>query len=235
MFSTMPMDMSQGFGVLSGTSFSAACVSGVAALIWAQFPFISPAEVIKTLAEGADANIVGSLGPDYVSGRGLVNALNSLQRNFEPNPTENPIVVRAFTNPILHGDIIFVIKSHYRLMSATDSVSQNNGFPFRYIIGWDFDLDGVVDQEFPYVWALNENYWRHEIYFTQIDSATFIGRVHFPQDLSEALTTDTHPMGQLVIEFIGVPFNAQWNSSLPQTVAGSTAIQIDEFNYDLPG
>ncbi|MCX6647613.1 MAG: hypothetical protein NTY09_14820 [bacterium] len=42
-------------------------------------------------------------------------------------------------------------------------------------------------------------------------------------------------MGQLVIEFSAVPFNSQWNSSLPQIVAGSTVIQIDEFNYDIPG
>ena len=235
MVSTMPMDFSQGYGVGSGTSFSAACLSGVAALIWAQFPFIAPADVIETLAKGADSNIVGSLGADHVSGRGLINALDSLQTNFVPNPTENPIIVRAFTNPILHGDIIFVIRSHYRLMSATDQVGVNNGYPFRYAIGWDFDLDGIIDYEFPYVNILDQNYWRHEIYFTQIDSATFIGRVHFPQDLTEALTPETHPMGQLVIEFIGVPFNAQWNSSLPETVSGSTVIQIDEFNYDLPG
>ena len=233
--STMPVDFSQGYGVGSGTSFSAACVSGIAALIWAQFPFLSPSEVIDTLAEGADSNVVGSLGADYVSGRGLVNALASLQRNFSPNPTDNPIIVRAFTNPILHGDIIFVIKSHYRLMAATSSVQVNGGFPFRYALGWDFDLDGAIDQEFPYLYALDQNYWRHEIFFTQIDSATYIGRMHFAQDLSAALTDDTHPMGQMVIEFVGVPFNSQWNSSLPPTVAGSTVIQVDEFNYDIPG
>lgn len=233
--STMPIDFSQGYGVGSGTSFSAACVSGIAALIWAQFPFLSPSEVIDTLAAGADSNVVGSLGADYVSGRGLVNAFASLQRNFEPSPTENPIIVRAFTNPILHGDVIFVIKSHYRLMGATTQVQANGGFPFKYAIGWDFDLDGTIDQEFPYMYLLDQNYWRHEIYFTEIDSATYIGRVHFPQDLSAALTANTHPMGQLVIEFSGVPFNSQWNSSLPQTVAGSTVIQIDEFNYDIPG
>jgi hypothetical protein len=38
----------------------------------------------------------------------------------------------------------------------------------------------------------------------------------------------------LVIEFIGVPANRKFNESLPETVAASTIIQIDEFNYDLP-
>jgi hypothetical protein len=50
-----------------------------------------------------------------------------------------------------------------------------------------------------------------------------------------SLTPDTHPMGQLVIEFIGVPFNRKVDTTLPQTVSASTTIQIDEFNYDLPG
>ena len=235
MLSTMPLDFSQGYGVGSGTSYSAACLSGVAALIWAQFPFLAPYEVIETLAVGANSDIVGSLGTDYVSGRGLINALDSLDRNFSPTPTEDPMIVRAFTNPIIHGDIIFVIRSHYNLMAATQGTTLNNGFPFRYSIGWDFDLDGIIDQEFPYVYFLDNAYWRHEIYFSQIDSATYIGRVHFPQDLSLTLTPDPYPMGQLMIEFIGVPFDAQTNSSLPETVAASTVIQIDEFNYDLPG
>jgi hypothetical protein len=41
-------------------------------------------------------------------------------------------------------------------------------------------------------------------------------------------------MGQLVIQFIGVPFNRKFDTSLPQTVAAATTIQINEFNYDMP-
>ena len=79
------------------------------------------------------------------------------------------------------------------------------------------------------------NYWRHEIQFGQIDSATYIGRIHLPQDLTPTMVTDPYPMGQLVIEFTGVPANRKVDTNLPQTVGASTTIQIDKFNYDLPG
>jgi len=244
--STYPLSLSQGYAVGTGTSFSAACLTGVTAMIWSQYPFLAPAEVIDTLIVGADADLLGDLGPDHVSGHGLINALDSLQRNFTPNPTNDPVIIRAFTNPILHGDVIFVVRSHYNILAATDAAPPedpedpmspliNGGFPFRYIIGWDYDLDGGVDFEFPYVYLLNESYWRHEVYFGQVDSATYVGRVHFPQDLSPNITSDPHPMGQLVIEFIGVPFDRKFDTSLPETVSASTIIQIDEFNYDLPG
>ena len=244
--STYPMSLSDGYGVGSGTSFSAACLSGVVALIWSQYPFLSPSQVIQTLVDGADSNIIGELGADYVSGHGLINALHSLDQNFSPNPTDDPMIVRAFTNPILHGDVVFIVRSHYDLLNATDtppaedpedpfSPPINDGMPFRYIIGWDYDLDGAVDFEFPYVYLLDTYYWRHEINIGEVDSATYIGRVHFPQDLTLALTDEPHPMGQLVIEFIGVPADRKVDTSLPETVSASTAITIDEFNYDLPG
>jgi len=246
MVSTYPMSLSQGYAVGSGTSFSAACLTGVVSLIWSHFPFLSPAEVIDTLADGADADIVGGLGADHISGRGLINALDSLQRNFTPNPANDPMIVRAFTNPILHGDIIFVVRSHFDLLNATDrpppedpedpfSPLINDGLAFKYTIGWDYDLDQVVDFEFPFVYLLDTYYWRHEIFITEKDSATYVGRVHFPQDLNLSLTTDPHPMGQLVIEFVGVPFDRKVDTNLPETVSASTTIQIDEFNYDLPG
>ena len=234
--STYPLTFSQGYAVGSGSSFAAASCSGVLALIWSQFPFLSPYEAIETLAYGCDADIVGTLGADHVSGRGLINALDSLQRSFTPSPTNDPVIVRAFTSPILHGDIIFVIRTHYDILQATEAPPGliNNGFPYRYRIGWDYDLDGKVDYEFPYLYLYDTYYWRHEIYFGELDSATYVGRVHFSQDLTTAITNDTHPMGQLVIEFIGVPANRKFNESLPETVAASTIIQIDEFNYDLP-
>ncbi len=245
MLSTMPMSFSDGYGVGSGTSFSAACVTGVIGLIWSQFPFLSPSEVIDTLAEGANPDIVGILGADHVSGRGLINALDSLQRNFTPNPTNDPMIVRAFTNPLLHGDIIFVIRTKYDILGATETALENpwdplspwvnDGYPFTYSIGWDYDFNGTIDYEFPYVYLLDEYYWRHEIQFGQIDDATYIGRVHFPQDLTLDLIQEPHPMGQLVIQFTGVPFNRKFDTSLPQTISAHTTIQIDEFNYDLPG
>jgi subtilisin family serine protease len=242
--STYPTALSDGYAVGTGTSFSAACLSGVAALIWAQFPFLSPGEVIETLADGANSDIVGTLGADYVSGHGLINAFDSLQRSFTPDPSNDPMIVRAFTNPILHGDIVFVVRSKYDLLGATETALENpwdpfspfvnNGYPFNYLIGWDFDLDQVIDYQFPYVYYLDTYYWRHEIEIGQIDDATYIGRIHFPQDLTLDITSNPHPMGQLVIQFIGVPFNRKFDTSLPQTVAAATTIQINEFNYDMP-
>jgi hypothetical protein len=233
--STYLTSYSGGYAVGTGTSFAAANLSGVASLIWSQFPFLSQSEVIDTLADGADADIVGGLGADLVSGRGLINAFEGLQRSFTPNPTSDPLIVRAFTNPILHGDVIFVIKTHYRLLQPVEETDLNDGFPFKYTIGWDYDLDGTIDAVFPQLYLLDINVWRHEVYFGMVDSATYIGRVHFAQDLSPILTPTPYPMGQLMIEFTGVPANGKIDATLPQTISASTTIQIDEFNYDLPG
>jgi subtilisin family serine protease len=237
---------SDGFAVGSGTSFSAACVSGVISLIWSQFPFLAPAEVIETLAAGADPDIVGTLGADLVSGRGLVNALHSLEQNFTPNPTDDPIIIRAFTNPILHGDIMFVIRTHYQLLTAVESLGPdiNEGFAFTYHVGWDVDLDGIIDVEFPHQYVLNllqgssdfnQHYWRHEVAFGQLDSATYIGRLHLSQDLTYQLVEDPYKQGQLVIEFIGIPHNYKADANLPMTISAKTTLQVDKFNYDLPG
>ena len=69
-----------------------AMASGVATLIWEKFPFLTPSEVIDTLVKGANADIIGGLGADHVSGHGLINALNSLQTTFTPNPTNEPVI-----------------------------------------------------------------------------------------------------------------------------------------------
>jgi subtilisin family serine protease len=243
--STYPMQYSDGYAVGSGSSFSAAVLSGVAALIWSENPQITPAQVIETLKEGADADLIGGLGPDHISGHGLINALKSLERNFTPLPEDEPMILRAFTNPILHGDIIFVVRSQYKLIPATEpappedptdplSPQINNGMPISYIIGWDYDFDMVVDDPFPFQAFLDKGYWRHEIYIGELDDATYVGRIHFPQDLTTVLTPDPYRMGQLVITFTGVPSDRKIDTNLPQTISASTAIQIDEFNYDLP-
>ncbi|MFH1675627.1 MAG: S8 family serine peptidase [bacterium] len=229
--STYPKKFSSaGYAVGTGSSFSAAITSGVLALIWSQFPYLTPYEAKETLIWGCDSDLIGIDGPDLVSGHGLINAFKSLKRNFTPNPTNEPVIVRAFTNPILHGDVIFIIRSHYHFLAATETTAMNGGYPVRYDIGWDFDLDGVIDSPLPIINVLNTNYWRHEILFTQIDSATYVGRIHLPQDI-----VDNKPMGQLVIQFTGVPYNWTQNGPLPPTVSAYTTIQIDEFNYDLPG
>jgi len=162
--------------------------------------------------------------------------------------------VRAFTNPILHGDIIFVVRTHYQLLTAVSvphenpndpgSAVINGGFPFTYHIGWDIDLDGAIDNEFPEATFIDivagqiypgADQWRHEIAFGELDSATYVGRIHFNQDITYLLMADPFPMGQLVIEFVGVPANRKVDANLPNTISASATVQIDEFNYDLPG
>jgi type VII secretion-associated serine protease mycosin len=74
-----------GYRVGSGTSGSAAIVSGVAALVRAKFPELSAEEVVHRLT--ATATDKGAPGRDPEYGYGIVNIVDALTANVEPLAT----------------------------------------------------------------------------------------------------------------------------------------------------
>ncbi len=212
------------YAVGTGTSFAAPFVSGTAALIWSQYPFLSAKQVTQLLKDSANADVVGTPGIDSQTGWGLVDAYAALQETF--TPFEDDMIVRAFTNPILHGDIIFVMRTKFELLEppqvAFDSEGEliNDGYPIGYNIGWDEDGDGIIDEPI----VPDYNYFPNEIVFFMQDDATYFGRVHLMQDLGMRF-------GTLVIDVIGVPKHLLDDPTLPKEISAQTSIEITDFNY----
>jgi len=212
------------YAVGTGTSFAAPFVSGAIGLIWAQYPFLTAAQVTNLLKDSANADSVGNPGIDAHTGWGLVDVYAALQETF--TPFEDDIIVRAFTNPILHSDIIFIVRTKYELMKppqvAVDGNGDliNNGYPLSYNIGFDDDDDGLVDEPI----TTDFLYYPNEVVFFQLDNATYLGRVHLMQDLGMRL-------GTLIIDMTGVPKFFLDDPTLPKTVSAQTSIEITDFNY----
>jgi thermitase len=236
--STFPVEFSEGYAVGNGTSFAAAQVSGLIGLIWSQFPYLRPDEVLDVLKESSNFDIVGGQGIDAITGWGLIDCFAALQRSYQPKPVNEPVIVTAFTNPILHSDIIFVIRSKYRLMDPVETpyyideatgfpVLINNGMSISYTVGYDNDDDGVIDDEFPIVETSlygEVMYFPNELTFVQFSDDLYVGRVHFTQDAPPQ-------EGTYIIQFTGVPANFMDNDEIPRTVSGETSIQITGFHY----
>ncbi|GMU11061.1 S8 family serine peptidase [Corallococcus caeni] len=72
--SLLPVDYTH----VSGTSMAAPYVTGVAALLWSARPELTPQQVRETLE--SSARDLGTQGPDFIFGHGLVRARDALQR-----------------------------------------------------------------------------------------------------------------------------------------------------------
>ncbi len=70
------------YGVLGGTSMSSAYVAGVAALLLAEYPDLTPGEVKEILENTADNRWADNFTPDF--GHGLVDAEAALTYAYEP-------------------------------------------------------------------------------------------------------------------------------------------------------
>jgi subtilisin family serine protease len=66
-----------GYAYVSGTSFAAAYVSGIAALLLERDPTLDPKTVVDLIARGAED--LGVVGRDDEFGAGRVNALSALK------------------------------------------------------------------------------------------------------------------------------------------------------------
>ncbi|WP_170208642.1 type VII secretion-associated serine protease mycosin [Micromonospora pisi] len=88
-----PVSVSKnGYGVASGTSDSAAIVSGVAALVRSKYPDLNAANVVNRLVRTAKDE--GASGRDDLYGFGAVDPVAALTRQV-PNVDANPLVAAA--------------------------------------------------------------------------------------------------------------------------------------------
>ena len=83
----------------NGTSFSCPIVSGVAALVWSDQPFVHGGRWRYILEDSADD--VGPVGYDEYSGRGRVNALRAVQL-AQQGPPPRPVHPHHHRNPPTH-------------------------------------------------------------------------------------------------------------------------------------
>lgn len=82
---------------ISGTSFSAAYVSGAAALIKQRFPALTPAQIINRIT--ATARHPGG-GVDNVVGAGVIDPVAALTWEVPPGPAEIPYNVKQIPAPV---------------------------------------------------------------------------------------------------------------------------------------
>lgn len=83
---------------IAGTSFAAAYVSGVAALLRQRFPDLTPAQIMNRIT--ATARHPGG-GVDNLVGAGVVNAVAALTWDIPPGPASNPYNIRRLPLPVL--------------------------------------------------------------------------------------------------------------------------------------
>jgi len=241
---TAPMSMGR-YGVGTGTSVAAAQVSGLVALMWSYYPLLLNEDgLIPTLLETADSDVVGDPGPDNATGAGLVDALAALEGVFEPRPTNDPIIVRAFTDPIAHNVVHFVILSKYRLMDpaeipffindAGEAELINGGAAFSYRIGIDTNNNGTLEDA--ELLRLDGAFFPNEIIIGQLDDSTYSGRIFFVQGPAPApacpagsLQPPPPPTGNLIVQVTGVPEDFLIDATLPKTISASTTLAITSF------
>ena len=81
----------KGVGYFTGTSFAAPLVSGVAALLWSQYPELTASEISRALFSSAFD--LGSSGRDHSYGYGRVDAYRALKTLAEPKSYPSPAVL----------------------------------------------------------------------------------------------------------------------------------------------
>ncbi|RFD27255.1 type VII secretion-associated serine protease mycosin MycP1 [Mycobacterium uberis] len=83
---------------IAGTSFAAAYVSGLAALLRQRFPDLTPTQIINRIT--ATARHPGG-GVDDAVGAGVVNAVAALTWDIPPGPVSEPFNVRRIPPPVI--------------------------------------------------------------------------------------------------------------------------------------
>jgi membrane-anchored mycosin MYCP len=95
---------------IAGTSFAAAYVSGLAALLRQRFPDLTPVQIINRIT--ATARHPGG-GVDDLIGAGVINCVAALTWDIAPGPASAPLNVRRLPPPVIpqgpdHKPIMFV-------------------------------------------------------------------------------------------------------------------------------
>ncbi|EUA05633.1 subtilase family protein [Mycobacterium kansasii 824] len=83
---------------IAGTSFAAAYVSGLAALVRQRFPELTPVQVMNRIT--ATARHPGG-GVDNLVGAGVINAVAALTWDIPPGPASAPFNVRRIPPPVV--------------------------------------------------------------------------------------------------------------------------------------
>ena len=91
----LPNDQNEMFPI-SGTSYAAAYVSGVAALVRSKFPNLTAAQVIHRITATAHG---AARSPSNLVGAGGVNAVAALTWDVPEKPDADPAAVRAVAAP----------------------------------------------------------------------------------------------------------------------------------------
>ncbi|WP_345892132.1 type VII secretion-associated serine protease mycosin [Mycolicibacterium sphagni] len=82
---------------LAGTSFSAAYVSGLAALLRQRFPALTPAQIVNRIT--ASARHPGG-GVNEIVGAGVINPVAALTWDIPPGPVAAPFIVKRIPPPV---------------------------------------------------------------------------------------------------------------------------------------
>jgi hypothetical protein len=158
-----------------------------------------------------------------------------------PDPINEPMIIRAFTNPILQGDIMFMVHSKVRLQAIRlDSEfvnNQNIGLPT--INGADGGIgisvmidndpsDGLDDPAVP-VNALSDH-----ATFAMLDDDTWAGRIHLPPNDNQGggnfpnrPVMDGGPLGRIYLQVVGYPHD----TTVAPFVEAQTYIDVYDFNF----
>lgn len=119
--------LEQPYGLMSGTSMSAPIVSGLAALVLAQYPGFRPADVIRQIRDTADDISAQNPLIHESLGTGRVNTAEALGVDIPPDPVTNLV---ARSTPNSQGESITITWRlspqddqliEYRLMRAEES------------------------------------------------------------------------------------------------------------------
>ena len=81
---------------IAGTSFAAAYVSGLAALLRQRFPDLTPAQIINRIT--ASARHPGG-GVNNMVGAGVINPVAALTWDIPPGPVAAPIAIKRLAPP----------------------------------------------------------------------------------------------------------------------------------------